>query len=102
MPLLPGAEALAGAGIASSLAPANRGAAARMQFAETARAALLFDPQEAGALQRSLARLSKDASLRLRLGQGAHASIARLDLTWLGNARRVVGLAARAGSRAPA
>ena len=57
--------------------------------------ALLFDPKIPGALEQSLARLSNDAELRQRLGQGAHASIARLDLTWLGNARRVVALAAR-------
>ena len=57
--------------------------------------ALLFDPKVPGALEQSLARLSNDAELRQRLGQGAHASIARLDLTWLGNARRVVALAAR-------
>lgn len=57
--------------------------------------ALLFDPTVPGALEQSLARLSSDAGLRQRLGQGAHASIARLDLTWLGNARRVVELAGR-------
>jgi len=63
--------------------------------------ALLFDPAQSDGLQRALARLSHDADLRLRLGQGARATIARLDLTWLGNARRAVELATRAGARPP-
>jgi selenide,water dikinase len=51
VPVLAGAEALAAAGHASSLAPANRAAAApRMVFTENPRAALLFDPQTAGGL----------------------------------------------------
>ncbi len=50
VPVLPGAEALAAAGHASSLAPANRTVAARMWFTESPRAALLFDPQTAGGL----------------------------------------------------
>ncbi|WP_449314180.1 selenide, water dikinase SelD [Rhodobacter ferrooxidans] len=51
IPLLPGAEALAATGAASSLAPANRAACtARMAFNDTPRAALLFDPQTAGGL----------------------------------------------------
>ncbi|OWQ93069.1 glycosyltransferase WbuB [Roseateles aquatilis] len=54
--------------------------------------ALLFDPAEAGALETLLARLASDAALRRRLGEGAHATIGRLHLTWLGNAQRVVAL----------
>jgi selenide,water dikinase len=50
VPLLPGAEALAAAGHASSLAPANRTVMGRMWFTESPRAALLFDPQTAGGL----------------------------------------------------
>jgi len=61
--------------------------------------ALLFDPNEIGALPRALARLSNDSELRLRLGGGAYDTISRLDLTWLGNAKRVVKLAARAGAK---
>ena len=61
--------------------------------------ALLFDPEEEGALQRSLKRLSFDAALRARLGQGARDTIDRMDLTWLGNARRAVELATRAGAK---
>ena len=51
LPLLPGAEALAAAGVASTLAPQNRAACAgMMRFAESPRAALLFDPQTCGGL----------------------------------------------------
>lgn len=50
IPLIPGALALAGAGHASSLAPANRRVAGRMRVADTPRNALLFDPQTAGGL----------------------------------------------------
>ena len=57
VPFLPGAVALAGAGHASSLAPSNRAVAARMTFAESPEAALLFDPQTAGGL---LAAVPKD------------------------------------------
>jgi glycosyltransferase involved in cell wall biosynthesis len=58
--------------------------------------ALLFDPRIEGALQHSLGRLSFDAQLRERLGQEARATIARRNLTWLGNASRVIGLAGQA------
>jgi selenide, water dikinase len=54
IPLLPGAEALAAAGHASSLAPANRAVMARMFLTETPRTALLFDPQTAGGLLASV------------------------------------------------
>ncbi|SEL43625.1 Glycosyltransferase involved in cell wall bisynthesis [Roseateles sp. YR242] len=60
---------------------------------EDNRNALLFDPAEAGALEGLLARLANDAALRQRLGEGALATIHRLNLTWLGNAERVVALA---------
>lgn len=51
LPLLPGAEALAAAGQASSLAPANRAATmGRVIAPNTARAALLWDPQTGGGL----------------------------------------------------
>ncbi|GLS86628.1 hypothetical protein GCM10010873_16020 [Cypionkella aquatica] len=51
IPTLPGALALAAAGQASSLAPANRAAAiGRISGAETALKALLYDPQTAGGL----------------------------------------------------
>ena len=52
LPLLPGAEALAAAGVASSLAPANRAAClGRVTGALTSpRASLIFDPQTCGGL----------------------------------------------------
>jgi selenide,water dikinase len=51
LPVMAGAEALAEAGIASTLAPANRAAlAGRIDTGDGARAALLFDPQTAGGL----------------------------------------------------
>ena len=61
LPLLPGAEALAAAGQASSLAPANRAAClGRITGPLTsARAALLFDPQTCGGLLAAVS--AKDA-----------------------------------------
>ena len=51
LPLLPGAEALAGLGQASSLAPANRAAAlGRLKAPQGPRTELLFDPQTGGGL----------------------------------------------------
>lgn len=55
--------------------------------------ALLFDAAEQDAFERSLTRLCADAELRTRLSVAAAATIDRLDLTWLGNARKVVALA---------
>ncbi|MFQ6547023.1 selenide, water dikinase SelD [Aestuariibius sp. 2305UL40-4] len=59
VPLLSGAEALAAEGIASTLAPANRVVAKNITFDESAKTALLFDPQTAGGL---LAAVSPDAA----------------------------------------
>ncbi len=51
LPLLSGAEVLAGQGHGSTIAPSNRAALeGRITAPETARAALLFDPQTAGGL----------------------------------------------------
>jgi selenide, water dikinase len=51
VPFLPGAEALAAEGIASTIAPANRAALiGRIAVPPGPRAALLFDPQTAGGL----------------------------------------------------
>ncbi len=55
--------------------------------------ALLFAPEQPGAFEAALQRLSTDAVLRERLGAAARQTIHTRDLTWLGNARRVVGLA---------
>jgi selenide,water dikinase len=50
VPILPGAEALAAAGVRSTLFEQNRQVAARMTLPAGPRAALLFDPQTAGGL----------------------------------------------------
>jgi len=55
--------------------------------------ALLFDPAAPGAFWEAVQRLAADASLRDRLGAGARATILRRELTWQGNARRVVEIA---------
>lgn len=61
--------------------------------------AMLFEADDAGGLERSLARLAGEPALRERLGQGARDTIERLQLTWAGNARKAVGLAVRAGAK---
>lgn len=55
--------------------------------------ALLFDEKDSDGLEHALARLCADEPLRMRLAIGARDSIARQDLTWDGNARRVIALA---------
>jgi glycosyltransferase involved in cell wall biosynthesis len=55
--------------------------------------ALLFDDKAPGSFEAALTRLCTDPALRANLAQGALNTITRLDLTWLGNARRVVTLA---------
>lgn len=62
--------------------------------------ALLFEPDQAGALEAALNRLCADATLRDRLSRAARATIAQRQLTWEGNARRVVGLAQSLRARA--
>ena len=57
--------------------------------------ALLFNAAEPGAMEQALTRLCEDPDLRARLAAGAVATIDRLDLTWLGNARRVSDLAGK-------
>jgi len=55
--------------------------------------ALLFDPATPGAFWAAVQRLAADAGLRARLGAAARATILRRELTWQGNARRVVEIA---------
>jgi glycosyltransferase involved in cell wall biosynthesis len=52
--------------------------------------ALLVPPGEGARLQSALARLVSDAGLRRRLGLAARRTILERDLTWDGNARRVL------------
>ena len=73
IPTLPGAKSLAGAGHASSLAPANRAATLPfMDFTESPSAALLFDPQTAGGL---LAAVAADQAEALLIALGNQAAI---------------------------
>ncbi|MGK7861149.1 glycosyltransferase family 4 protein [Falsiroseomonas sp. E2-1-a4] len=71
-----------------------------LQDGETA---LLFDPAEPGGFWGAVSRLAQDATLRQRLGEAARAQILSRDLTWAGNARRVVAIAEaeRAALRRP-
>lgn len=55
--------------------------------------ALLFDPDRPGDLEGALTLACADAERRNRLAQAAAATVERLDLTWLGNARKVTDLA---------
>jgi glycosyltransferase involved in cell wall biosynthesis len=58
--------------------------------------ALLFDPAVPGAFWGAVQRLVDDAALRQRIGSAARAEVLARDLTWAGNARRVVLLAREA------
>jgi glycosyltransferase involved in cell wall biosynthesis len=61
--------------------------------------ALLVPPGDGAALGRALARLAGDADLRARLGARARATIDERDLTWRGNARRVIEAVRGLGGR---
>lgn len=66
------------------------------ELLEDGRTALLFDPgrQPAGqAMWEAVLRLAQDSRLRARIGAAAQDEVAARDLTWSGNARRVVMLA---------
>lgn len=60
---------------------------------------LMFDAKDPKGLEEALSRVSADGELRQRLGLEARATIERLDLTWLGNARKVVALAQECSGR---
>jgi glycosyltransferase involved in cell wall biosynthesis len=61
--------------------------------------ALMFDEATPGSMESALTRLCSDGALRERLSQGARDSIERLNLTWLGNAQRVVAMARCCGAQ---
>ena len=63
--------------------------------------ALLFDPQQPGALESVLGRLCNDDVLRARIAAGSARSIDRLGLTWRNNAQRVTALAEALCARQP-
>ena len=54
--------------------------------------ALLFDEKTPGSFEAALTRLCDDSGLRQHLAAGARDTITRLDLTWLGNAKKVTNL----------
>ena len=62
-----------------------------MEILDDDKNALLFDGKVDGAFESALERLVSDADLRGRLGQGARETIATRRLTWIENAKRVVG-----------
>ncbi|MEM9618209.1 MAG: glycosyltransferase family 4 protein [Pseudomonadota bacterium] len=57
--------------------------------------AMLFDPRDKGAFDRTLARLVEDTDLRAQLGAAARESLLRQGLTWAENAHRVERIAER-------
>ena len=75
VPLLPGTEALAAEGIASTLAPANRVVAGNMTFEETAKTALLFDPQTAGGLLAAIPQDAAEGIVAQLRGEGYGAAV---------------------------
>ena len=76
IPLLPGAEAFAAAGIASTLAPSNRAAVSwQVDVTESPRAALLYDPQTAGPLLAAVPADQAQAVLAALLAAGDQAAI---------------------------
>jgi glycosyltransferase involved in cell wall biosynthesis len=54
---------------------------------------LLFDRDKPGDFERAMTELVANAPLRAQLGSAARQTILDRDLTWQGNARRVVELA---------
>ena len=54
--------------------------------------ALLFNPRDVDSLALALTRLATDDELRSRMGLNAAQTIRARDLTWRGNAERVLGL----------
>ena len=83
IPLLPGAAELIAAGVASTLAPANRAAEAAIEVAETLRArpqfAALFDPQTCGGLLMGVSA-EKSVALVERLRAIGHAEASVIGL----------------------
>ncbi|WP_415234098.1 selenide, water dikinase SelD [Pseudorhodobacter sp.] len=76
VPILPGAEALAAMGIASSIAPANRALClGRINAPNTPRAALLYDPQTAGGLLAIVPQAQAQAVLSALQAAGEAAAI---------------------------
>jgi selenide,water dikinase len=89
LPILGGAEALSAAGIASTLAPENRAACVdQMDFQESPRASLLFDPQTCGGLLAAVPADQADSLVYALRKHGADA--ARIGLVVPGSVRLTV------------
>ena len=63
------------------------------EILEHDRTALLFQPGDVNDMWGAVVRLAQDPGLRQRLGEAARAEVFSRDLTWEGNARRVLSLA---------
>ena len=63
------------------------------ELLEDERNALLFAPGRRDLMCAHIRRLCEDAALRKRLGAAARQTVLDRDLTWLGNARRVITVA---------
>jgi glycosyltransferase involved in cell wall biosynthesis len=54
--------------------------------------AILFDPEEPGALWRAIRRLAADPEMRERLGNAARRTLDDRDYSWAGNASKVINV----------
>jgi glycosyltransferase involved in cell wall biosynthesis len=66
------------------------------ELLDDGRTGLLFDPSRqphGQAMWEAVVRLAQEPALRIRIGAAARAEIGSRDLTWAGNARRIVNLA---------
>ena len=54
--------------------------------------AAMFDENVPGSMENALTQVCRDTAMRDRLSKNARETIDRLQLTWLGNARRIAGL----------
>jgi glycosyltransferase involved in cell wall biosynthesis len=69
------------------------------EILENDQSALLFDPDQEVSLWQVVARFSRDADLRRRLGRAARQAVVDRRLTWDANARRVTTIATRLRDR---
>lgn len=79
--------------MAAGIAPVAPDQPNLREVLEQGRNALLVAPGDGESLARALEQLARDAPLRAELGRAARATVRERDLTWRGNARRVVDAA---------
>jgi len=70
-----------------------------LELLDDGKNAVLFDDNVPGSLEQTLTQVCSDEELRKRLAVNARETIDCLQLTWLGNARRVASLAAESISK---